>query len=305
MATMRAHQAEIDKQIDQLLTAIACLSQLTQPPVPANTPKPHSVSPSVRARPATPLEFDGDCKKGMGFLNSCQTYIRLCPSEFLDEQTKIVWAMSYMKFSRAQKWTAQVFRWEQQLENSDQTKFLDWEDFSTIFKTEFTPAHSDALAINCLELTAYYQKSRPLDQYIDEFQDLVADSGYSDPKTIVVKFWRGLSAQIQNTIATMAFGRPSDASLDAWYAAAQMVDQNQAVNEAFTSTYQASPASTHPTPALTSQPVASIARPVHAHHHPSTWTWIQPGTPRLHRGVSDASSLVTLVTTARVVTMSR
>ena len=85
----------------------------------------------------------------MAFLNSCQTYIWLCPSEFLDEQTKIVWVMSYMKSGYAQKWTTHIFRWEQQLENSNQTKFLDWEDFSSTFKAEFTPAHSDALAINC------------------------------------------------------------------------------------------------------------------------------------------------------------
>ena len=122
-----------------------------------------------------------------------------------------------MKSGRAQKWTACIFRWEQQAENVDQSRFLDWEDFATAFRTEFTPAHSDALAINRLESTAYYQRARPLDEYVDEFQDLIVDSGYSDPKTIVVKFWRGLNAQIQNSVATMASGRPSDASPEAWY----------------------------------------------------------------------------------------
>ena len=144
----------------------------------------------------------------MAFLNSCQTYIRLCPSKFSDEQTKIVWAMLYMKSGHAQRWTAHIFRWEQQTENADQSKFLDWEDFTTTFKTEFTPTHSDTLAINHLESTAYYQKARPLDEYIDEFQDLIADSGYSNLKTIVVKFQRGLSAQIQNSVATMVLGQP-------------------------------------------------------------------------------------------------
>ena len=80
-------------------------------------------------------------------------------------------------------------------------------------------------------------KARPLDKYIDEFQDLIADSRYSDLKTIVVKFWRGLSAQIQNSVATMASRRPSNASLEAWYAMARVVDQNRAANEAFTSTF--------------------------------------------------------------------
>ena len=109
---------------------------------------------------------------------------------------------------------------EQQTENADQSKFLDWEDFATTFRTEFTLAHSDALAINRLESTAYYQKACPLDEYVDEFQDLIVDSGYSDLKTIVVKFRRGFSAQIQNSVASMASGRPSDASPEAWYAVA-------------------------------------------------------------------------------------
>ena len=121
----------------------------------------------------------------MAFLNLCQTYIWLCPSEFPDKQTKIAWAMSYMKSGCTQRWTACIFRWEQQTENADQSKFLDWEDFATTFKTKFTPTHSDTLAINRLELTAYYQKAHPLDEYIDEFQDLIANSRYSDPKTML------------------------------------------------------------------------------------------------------------------------
>ena len=135
------------------------------------------------------------------------------------------------------------------MENADQSKFLDWEDFATTFKTEFTPTHSDALAINRLESTAYYQRARPLDKYVDEFQDLIVDSGYSNLKTIVVKFRRGLSAQIQNSVATMASGRPSDASPEAWYAMAQVVDQNRAANEAFTSTFWTPPPAPHSGPA--------------------------------------------------------
>ena len=101
---------------------------------------------------------------------------------------KIVWAMSYMKSGHAQKWTAHIFRWEQQPENLHSSRFLDWEDFRDAFKVEFTPAHADSLDINHLELTAYFQKSRSLDDYIDEFQDLITEAGYTDLKTIVVKF---------------------------------------------------------------------------------------------------------------------
>ena len=70
--------------------------------------------------------------------------------------------MLYMKSGCAQRWTACIFCWEQQTENADQSKFLDWEDFATTFKMEFTPAHSNALAINYLESMAYYQKAHPV-----------------------------------------------------------------------------------------------------------------------------------------------
>ena len=127
------------------------------------------------------------------FLTSCETYIHLCPKEFVDEQMKIVWAMSYMKTGHAQKWVEMIFHWEQFLENSSHAKFVDWEDFRDEFHKEFTLAHADALAINQLKSALFFQKARPLDDYIDEFQDLITEAGYTDPKTTVVKFRRALA----------------------------------------------------------------------------------------------------------------
>ena len=162
----------MEHKLNQILDTISRLTTVTVTPpsvVPDTLsnpePKPWKAR---RPKPATPPEFDGDRKKGLTFLNSCQTYIRLCPEEFHDEQTKIIWAMSYMKSGRAAKWTARIFKWEELSENKGCSKFADWEDFQDEFKKEFTPAHADSLAINCLESTAYYQKSRSLDDYIDE-----------------------------------------------------------------------------------------------------------------------------------------
>ena len=89
--------------------------------------------------------------------------------------------------------------------------------------------------------------------------ELVAEAGYTDPKIIVVKFQKGLDPQIQNTIATMAYGRPSDASPESWYEAAINVDQNHMANEAFKSAYRA-PAST-PT-CLTSIPLHPVQQDI-------------------------------------------
>jgi hypothetical protein len=60
---------------------------------------------------------------------------------------------------------------------------------------------------------AYYQKTQLVDDYLDEFLDLIAESRYTDPKTLVVKFRRGLDPQIQNVVATIANGQPSNVIL--------------------------------------------------------------------------------------------
>jgi len=72
-----------------------------------------------------------------------------------------------------------------------------------------------------------------VDDYLDSFQALVSDAGYTDPWTLVVKFWQGLRLDIQNQIATMPYGWPADTNPDVWYRAAQRIDQACLANEAF------------------------------------------------------------------------
>ena len=126
-----------------------------------------------------------------------------------------------------------IFRWEQLPENQTSTQFFDWKEFTEEFRKEFCPAQADSVAINTLESTSYFQKTRSLDAYLDQFQDLITDSGYSDPKTVVVKFWRGLNTSLQNAVATMTYGRPTDSDPEGWYKATWAVDQNRLANEAF------------------------------------------------------------------------
>jgi Retrotransposon gag protein/Zinc knuckle len=250
-ADSQAQQIETQRQLKLLINGFQQLESFVKerqpPPTPPKVPiniTPVRTSPAGRPPPpALPSEFDGDRSQGQAFLNSCQTYIRLSPDSFLSDEIKITWALSYMKTGRAAKWAARVFKWEE--DNEGYPKFLDWNEFRTEFRKDFCPAHSDVAAINKLESTTYYQKTRTLDNYMDEFVDLVLEAGYTDLKTIVVKFRKGLDPQIQNTIATMAYGRPSDSSPEDWYEAAKNVDQNRAANEAFkTASRTSTPAST-------------------------------------------------------------
>jgi len=72
-----------------------------------------------------------------------------------------------------------------------------------------------------------------VDDYLDNFQALIFDAGYTDPWTLVVKFQWGLRLGIQNQIATMPYGQPADTDPNAWCRAAWRIDQVWLANEAF------------------------------------------------------------------------
>jgi hypothetical protein len=126
--------------------------------------------------------------------------------------------------------------------------------------------------MNVLEMSAYFQGKRMVDDYLDQFQDLVYDSRYTDPKTIMVKFHRGLDWWISATLAGMASGQPSDTDPEAWFNLAVQMDQNHAADKAFQASHHTT---STPTPAARSY--ASVPRPplpAHfAHSSPS------PGNP--------------------------
>ena len=87
----------IQTQLSQLLTS------QNIPAVPNASPTPPEASTTVpksthsRMKPAAPSKFDGTRSKGRAFLNSCELYIGLAPNQFPDDDSKIYWALSYMK----------------------------------------------------------------------------------------------------------------------------------------------------------------------------------------------------------------
>ena len=208
------------------------------------------------------------------FLTSCRTYICLCPESFEDDLTKVVWAMSYMKAGRAGHWAMCEFEHKVK---SGHLRFIDWVDFEDEFRKDFMLLDSEAAAVNVLETMSYFQGRWSVDDYLDQFKDLIEDSGYSDPKTIVVKFRRGLDCRISTALARMTYGRPADTDPEAWFRLAVQMDQNCAADEAFHTSHRQP---NLPTPSISRIPMAS--RPAQAapatrfaHSNPS------PGNPVL------------------------
>jgi len=190
--------------------------------------------PVQRTRPklSCPPDFNGERHNGHAFLNSCSLYIRLAPEQFHDKQERIFWALTFFKGGRAAKWSENVFRQEA---DTGIFPIQIWGDFEQQFWLHFFPANAEADVINALEGTSYHQGNWTVDDYLDSFQVLVSDAGYTDPQTPVVKFQRGLRLGIQNQIATMPYGRPADTDPDAWYKAARRIDQVRLANKAFQS----------------------------------------------------------------------
>jgi len=163
-------------------------------------------------------------------LNSCSLYICLAPEQFHDEQEKILWALTFFKGGRATKWSENVFRQEA---DTGVFPIQTWGDFEQQFQIHFFPVNIEADTINALEGASYHQEGWTVGDYLDNFQALVSNAGYTDSWTLVVKFRRGLRLGIQNQITTMPYGRPADTDPNAWYRAARRINQARLANEAF------------------------------------------------------------------------
>jgi len=160
-------------------------------------------------------------------------YLRLAPEQFSCDEEKVFWTLAFFKDGRAARWSENLFR---QKADTGVFSIQSWTDFERHFQSQFFPVNAEADAINALEGSSYYQGNQTVDDYLDCFLILVSDAGYTDPRTLVVKFRRGLKMNIQGQIATMPFGQPADTDLEAWYAAAWRIDQARLTNEAFQST---------------------------------------------------------------------
>lgn len=92
---------DIKDALREHVSTVSSLAQPTAPAPPVHT-QPSANRPSAPPlKPTTPNDFDGTRDKGRAFLNSCELYMSLVPQQFSDDQTRIGWALSYMKSGHA------------------------------------------------------------------------------------------------------------------------------------------------------------------------------------------------------------
>ena len=113
--------------------------------------------------------------KGQAFLNSCKLYLALTPHQFADNHAKIMWALSFMKSGCASCFVDCQMRDYQSVGSLTYTL---WSEFIEDFITEFCPKNKIQTLRTELETPKYYQGSRTVDKYVNDFRELIEQARY-------------------------------------------------------------------------------------------------------------------------------
>jgi hypothetical protein len=104
---------------------------LVSPPLVTTTLQ---ASQPSRVKPGIPSNVNRDRAQGCTFLTSCELYILLTASDFVDEQVRIYWALSYFKGGCAVSFAKCILRQELW---SEKMCFTSWSDFTEEFVLVF------------------------------------------------------------------------------------------------------------------------------------------------------------------------
>jgi Retrotransposon gag protein len=113
--------------------------------------------------------------------------------------------------------------------------YATWQEFVLEFVADFCPKNEVQTLRTELETATYFQGSRTIDEYVDSFGEIVDRARYFEGAHIVLKFCQGLNVKIQDHVACLTQGCPSDEIPQQWYDAAVLCDENHIANAAFTS----------------------------------------------------------------------
>ena len=132
---------------------------------------------------------------------------------------KILWALSFMK----NDWVARFVDCTLRIYQTVGTlPYESWHAFMATFIEEFCPKNKVQTAWCDLETTTYFQGCRSVKEYVDQFHKLIAHTRYFEGEGIVLMFHRGLDSVIQDQVACMSVGQPSNDIPNEWYQVARL-----------------------------------------------------------------------------------
>jgi hypothetical protein len=142
-----------------------------------------------------------------------------------------MWAFSFMKSNCAARF---VDRQMHLYSVVGSLTYSSWPKFVMEFISEFCPKNEIQVAQTNLETPKYFQGSKTIDEYIDNFCEIINHMRYFEGSHIVLKFCQGLNPKVQDHVACMTTGCPSDKVPAQWYNAVILYDENHIANEVFT-----------------------------------------------------------------------
>ncbi|KAF5365118.1 hypothetical protein D9758_011029 [Tetrapyrgos nigripes] len=221
----------------------------TQPPPTTvnDDPEPssHHSSSLSHAKVSPPSIFDGLRSNGRVWWTSVVIYASTV--HFVNDQAKIMWALSYFVSGHAAVYRQAVLNHNTLF---GKPHFTNWAEFEADFAKEFLPEDDCVQASLVLEGTSYFQGNSSVDNYIDMFRSYVTLAGLnvepvlyapnlSDPviagrlpdarnvgQTVVLKFCQGLKPSVERKVAEVE-SRPLKWDIMGWYNLAKHFDKHE------------------------------------------------------------------------------
>ncbi|KZT00219.1 uncharacterized protein LAESUDRAFT_803244 [Laetiporus sulphureus 93-53] len=147
-------------------------------PPPASSDEVHRKSfrgPKVNL----PEPFDGTKIKAKAWLVDVMNYIVMKPSEFEDEQSKIRWAMSYIRGPQINHWKASLL--ERMM--GGPPVYATLQDFIADFKKMYYPANPELEGQRMLR--TMQQRYKPWEEFEAKWEHWVKVSGYRDEQLLL------------------------------------------------------------------------------------------------------------------------
>ncbi|PFH45200.1 hypothetical protein AMATHDRAFT_162044 [Amanita thiersii Skay4041] len=173
---------------------------------------------------AAPPFYDGSMATCEAFINACWIYIAAKPHEFQDVMAKIMWILSYMQTSMAQRFRDSFLTYMNSNKYQTDKHKLRWLNGLMV---SFGNPNKQATAI--LELTTMKQGTKSAEEHIQLFKQAYSQLGYQETVGIH-KLKRSLNTLLLDK-CMMVPELPS--TLDKWYELVIRLDQQwrQAVAE--------------------------------------------------------------------------
>ena len=167
-----------------------------------------------------PSDFNGDRAEASAFFTTCQAYLRLNKDSYPDDESKIIFVLSYMVGGAAGAYKEAVYTHAFTIDpaTSQENGFGTWADFVKRFNEAFTPLNP---VDNAITLMKALKQTGTADDYVAAFRPLAICSGIAEVAVLSDYFLTGLSKGLVKSIMSVE-KLPTD--MNAYYTLATRLD---------------------------------------------------------------------------------